>query len=297
MTPEVRWAALGWRHPIWDLVRYYLSLKGTHAQASWLEDLKNTNEMTVGDSAALPIDPSHVKVFFEYLKQREQDFARMYSMLRLEEEAVKYCSDRQIEIEYVKTKSKAHHQSPKAVVALVNWIATRVCKANGTPFDSNPQTRCVWCAQQRLHVSARRIDGAIPALANPTIIWENKEYWGGSGGGSKMSDAVYECNLVGRELREFEEQTKQKVVHIVFVDGSIQWGTRKSDLNRFIDLTNQGLIDHLLAGREIETQLEELLTSLLAAGKKGIPAPVQGREPHQAPSPESPAPPQPPKAT
>src|SRR5207237_4004807 len=104
------------------------------------------------------------------------------------------------------------------------------CAAKGIPFEWNPQSRCVWCAQNRLHVSAKKIDGAIPGLANPLIIWENKEYWGGTGGGSKMSDAVYECNLVGRELREFEGQTGQKVVHIAVVDGFAQWDNRKSDM-------------------------------------------------------------------
>jgi hypothetical protein len=83
-----------------------------------------------------------------------------------------------------------------------------------------------------------------------------------------MSDAVYECNLVGRELREFEEQVQQKVIHIVFVDGLTQWTARKSDLKRFIDLTNQGLIDFLLAGREIETHFEPLLMTLLESQEK-----------------------------
>src|SRR4051795_827736 len=106
MTPEVKWTELGWRHPVWDLVRYYLSLKSPHQATVWLEDLQNTKEMRVGDSAALPIDPRHVQFFFEYLKQREKDFAQTYSMLRTEEAAVKCCHDRSISIEYVRTKRK-----------------------------------------------------------------------------------------------------------------------------------------------------------------------------------------------
>ena len=42
--------------------------------------------------------------------------------------------------------------------------------------------------------------------------------------------SVYECHLVGRELREFEERTKARVTHIVFVDGKTQWSHRRSDL-------------------------------------------------------------------
>jgi|GEM_PF-6487329 len=26
MTPKDKWKALGWRHTVWDLVRFYLSL-------------------------------------------------------------------------------------------------------------------------------------------------------------------------------------------------------------------------------------------------------------------------------
>ena len=130
-------------------------------------------------------------------------------------------------------------------------------------MEANPQRRCVWCVKNGLHVTARNLDGAIPSLANPTIIWEIKEYWGKTKGGSKMSDAVYECNLVGRELREFEERTGISVAHVVFVDGKEQWSARKSDLARFIDLSHQGIIDYLFVGKEIELQWEKTLLRLL----------------------------------
>jgi len=78
-----------------------------------------------------------------------------------------------------------------------------------------------------------------------------------------MSDAVYECNLVGRELREFEERSGAKITHIVFVDGKEQWSHRQSDLRRFIDLFHQGLIDYLFVGREVETDWQKTLSSLI----------------------------------
>lgn len=112
-------------------------------------------------------------------------------------------------------------------------------------------------------MSARNLDGAVPGLLNPTIVWEIKEYWGQTSGGSKMSDAVYECHLVGRELREFEDRTRERVTHIVFIDGKAQWETRKSDVVRFLDLFHQGLIDHLVVGREVETSWAPLLKRLL----------------------------------
>ena len=76
----------------------------------------------------------------------------------------------------------------------------------------------------------------MPSLENPTLVWEIKEYWGKTKGGSKMSDAVYECHLVGLELRMFEEKIGRSIRHAVFVDGKEQWSHRKSDLLRFIEI-------------------------------------------------------------
>jgi hypothetical protein len=275
MTPKDNWKALGWRHTLWDLVRFYLSLSRRKIeQAEWLTQLEKTKKMKVGTSVELPIDPAHVKLFFEYLKERERNEAEVFGSLRTEEQAIKVCKERGFKIKYTNTKNKDHHQSANAVVALVNGIIKQVCGIRGIGFNANPQSRCVWCTQHRLHVTVRNLDGAIPDLANPFVVWEVKEYWGGTQGGSKMSDAVYECNLVGRELREFEEATKLNksagisVIHIVFLDGLTQWTVRRSDLKRFVDLTNQGLIDYLLAGTEIETELEKILSKVLDATKK-----------------------------
>lgn len=258
-----KWVALGWRHPVWDLVRYFLSLRGNKA-SEWLDKLLKTKEMKVGEAESIPLDPQIVDQFFDYLTDRKSAFAVAFGLLRSEEDALKFCADSRITVGKTTTKSLEHHQSSKAVVATVSALVKRVCTKRGLAFDPNPQTRCAWCVKQRLHVTARNMDGAIASVANPTVIWEIKEYWGKTGGGSKMSDAVYECNLVGRELREFEERVETKIYHLVFLDGLTQWGARKSDLKRFIDLTHQGLIDHLVVGKEIETDFPRLLNSLLA---------------------------------
>ncbi len=274
MTPKDKWKQLGWRHTVWNLVRFFRSLQRKKDLVPWLEELLNKKQMKAGGSADFPIDPKHITLFFDYLKEREENGAKVCGNLRTEEQAIKACTDRNLTVEYTKTKNKDHHQSAKAVVSLVNGVVGNVCRARVISFNPNPQSRCVWCTENRLHVTARNLNGAIPSLANPIIVWQIKEYWGSTAGGSKMSDAVYECNLIGRELREFEEGTRTnkstaiKVVHIVFVDGRIQWNARRSDLKRFVDLTNQGLIDYLLVGSEIETELEPILNSVLGASNK-----------------------------
>jgi len=150
------------------------------------------------------------------------------------------------------------------MVAADTGIAAMVCDEKDIALVSRPDRRCLWLSENRLHVTARNLDGAIPSLTNPTVVWEIKEYWGERSGGSKMSDAAYECNLVGRELREFEERALHKrITHIVFVDGRQQWASRQSDLRRMIDLFHQGLVDHLFIGSEVETEWPKSLKALL----------------------------------
>src|SRR5262245_33663031 len=144
MTSHQRWVTLGWRHPIWELVRYYCALgKRKAEQRRWLDELQKTNMMTVGQAANLVIDPAIVKLFCEYLKDRELDYANVFAKLRTEDSAVKACKDRGEAVAYTTTKNQEHHQSPKAVVTLVNHIARKVCGAKGVTFEPNPNSRCV----------------------------------------------------------------------------------------------------------------------------------------------------------
>lgn len=263
MNISEKWRSLGWRHSLWDYVRFYSVVQGQRKelQEKWQEKLRN-NTMEIDSVRSLPVSEEHTNLFFDYLDHRDRDFQTATDLLRTEEEALAYCGLIGAEVTKTRTKSQDHHQSSAAMVAAVSYIAGEYCLANGLRFSKAPQRRCVWLVNNQLHVTARNLDGAIPSLDSPEMIWEIKEYWGQTKGGSKMSDAVYECALVGRELREFEERSgADHVSHVVFLDGETQWSHRQSDLKRFIDLFHQGLIDHLIIGREVETDWEKLLRS------------------------------------
>ena len=260
-----KWQKLGWRHPLWDVIRYYRSLRGGNNQKIFLNQLTKSNSLAV-DNKILPIPADVSKLMFSYLDDIANIYQSIEADLRTEEEALAYCKTLNYKVDTTKTKNKDHHQSSKVMIASVTEIAERVCKDNGLTLDPDPQNRCVWLRHDKLHVTSRNLDGAIPGLANPSVVWETKEYWGKTKGGSKMSDAVYECQLVGRELREYEETTKSPVVHIVFMDGKEQWSHRKSDLRRFIDLSCQGLIDYLIVGRQVESTWEPILRNIFQVG-------------------------------
>ena len=210
MIADKRWTDLGWKHPLWDVVRYYLSLRGTKLPAAFRETLSKDKRILVAGETEFPIAPEVCVLFFEYIDYRVSQFNATFAKLRTEPEALAHCKKLAALVSKVKTQL-AHHQSSSALVASVSAIAKSVCDKLSTEFDIKPQTRCVWCLNNKLHVSVRNLDGVVPGLFNPKVIWEIKEYWGKTSGGSKMSDAVYECHLVGLEVRGFEESAKCKI--------------------------------------------------------------------------------------
>jgi hypothetical protein len=267
MQVNTDWRKFGWRHPVWDMLRFYSVVRTQKREiaAEWRRKLESSAVLEVDESNNLSVSRKHVRLFCQYLDSQEADLATANAVLRDEADAIAFAESVKAKIHIIATQSADHHQSSAAMVAAVSFLAEKVCKSLGLDCDTAPQRRCVWVAKNQLHVTARNLDGAAPGLLFPKVVWETKEYWGKTKCGSKMSDAVYECQLVGRELREFEERTGASVSHVVFVDGRVQWSHRQSDLRRFIDLFHQGLIDYLIVGKEVETEWEPLLTALLQA--------------------------------
>jgi len=259
-------ASLRWQHPFWEMVKFYRGMsRGAKKKREWLRLLKTEHLCSFpgDDTLAIPIDSEISNLLEPYIEASDAQSEKAFDYLRTEEEAIAHCKSLGVSIGKTRTKSTDHHQSSKALVGAVTFIAVEFCSSRRISIDPDPQNRCVWAADNSVHVTARRLDGAIPGLVNPSIVWEIKEYWGKTSGGSKMSDAVYECQLVGRELRNWEEESRVAATHVVFLDGLDQWKSRRSDFVRFTDLVNQGLIDHLLIGREVETQWKKLLDSAL----------------------------------
>ena len=259
-------ASLGWQHPIWEILRVYRGLsRGKKKRHEWrnLLDAQALCSFPGDEVAPVRVDKETSHLLGLYIEASAEQFQEAFGHLRTEEEALAHCDSIGVTVTRTKTQSADHHQSPKALVGGVTMIAVEFCHRNRLSIDPNPQNRCVWTNDDSMHVTARRLDGAIPGLVNPAMVWEIKEYWGKTSGGSKMSDAVYECHLVGRELRNWEAGTGTDVSHVVFLDGVEQWMSRKSDFVRFCDLANQGLIDDLIIGCEVEKEWEELLTAKL----------------------------------
>jgi|GEM_PF-907316 len=258
---------LSWEHEFWSLLRYYRSLRirGKNRQI-WLAELKNNSSLP-DQPSQFPIKPAMITLLEEYITESTALLDLALTRLRSEKEALGFCKKKKFRVGSTKTSNQSHHQSSKALIATVSGIAKQVCQKAKVEVELDPQRRAVWNLKNGLHVSARNLDGAIPSLQSPKAIWEIKEYWGKTKGGSKMSDAVYECHLVGLELRLFEAKSNLHIEHIVFVDGKEQWDCRKSDLLRFIDLYQQGLVDHLIIGKEVEDEWPQLCEKIAKTAK------------------------------
>ena len=257
------WRNLGWEHAVWELVRYFLSIRGKEERQDFVKALGDESAAKIG-TVKLKLESEVSRFLLAYLEFRATLWETRGKALRTESEADAFCVRAFKERpRKTKTKNQDHHQSSKAMVLTTTRLAEGVCSKHGITIDPNPQRRCVWFSEHELHVTARNLDGAIPALLDPILVWEIKEYWGNTSGGSKMSDAVYECALVGRELRDFEKRTGLHVDHAVLLDGRDQWTSRKSDLLRFCDLYYQGLVDALIVGREVETVWQSYVQSVV----------------------------------
>ncbi len=267
---------LGWQHELWEVVRYFRSIGKNEKtlREFWLGHLREKSSLAILDTeknskkckihGSVPLKQETTDLFFKYLADSERQFESLKSCLRTEAEALSFCEKLGFKVENTATRSQDHHQSSQSLVAAVTQISSEIAAKFGFNIDIDPYHRCVWFKERDLHVTARNLDGAIPCLVNPFVVWEIKEYWGKTKGGSKMSDAVYECLLVGRELREYEAKHDSRIYHIVFVDGKEQWEHRVSDFIRFIDLYNQGIIDDLVVGRDVEQRWSEVLHHILS---------------------------------
>ena len=127
MIIDAHWKSLGWRHAVWDLVRYYCSLRGWKKQQQWLDELAGTKQMKVGSSEHLPIDAGDIETLLAYLETRKKKLHLGLAQLRTEDEAVAFCEANKILVGRTVTQNARHHQSSKALVNALAFIAGRAC--------------------------------------------------------------------------------------------------------------------------------------------------------------------------
>ncbi|QQC90594.1 hypothetical protein [Streptomyces alfalfae] len=274
MKREPGFAAARWDDPFWHVVRMLadqsVTKRGKYASAIAPHEI-----ISVLSSVGTPVAGGLISYLKNhdgvldrlsaYWSKRREVADSLLALMRTEEQAkADYAGVSDQVLQSYGVKLEGYHKSSKALVNTVDAIVYRECRKSGVPVDTNPQSRAALVSDEHIWVSPRRLDGAIPGLLNPVAIWEIKEYWGKTGGGSKMSDAIYELHLVGLELRMFEDEFKIHVNHYAIMDGKDQWNSRKSDIRRAVDLLYSGILDELVVGREVLTEWPRIVSECSA---------------------------------
>jgi hypothetical protein len=263
MRREQGFGADRWNDPFWHVVRMLADQISSRSKYS--EEISTSQIIpvlkSVKSSAAdgligyLGEHPENLDMLSRYWAKRREVSEALLSLMRSEEEAkTDYATISDRALESYGVQIEGYHRSSKVLVNTVDAVLYEECSKAKVGVNTSPQSRAAIISNEHIWVSPRRLDGAMPALLNPVALWEIKEYWGVTSGGSKMSDAIYELQLVGVELRTFEDDIGIHVNHYAIMDGKHQWKSRKSDLRRAVDLLYSGLLDELIVGREVLTE-------------------------------------------
>jgi hypothetical protein len=261
-----KWRKLGWRHPLWGLVRYYnvaAEQEQRRRDDDWLPFVQGLRPDESTKLLALPPPPELHRLFVDYGEARQTNLLQVYERLRFPDQAMRFYQKLKLPILQAASRDVRLGIMWTPMLATVNSITRAVCSGRGVRFDPDPQPWRDWFARQDLPVTARHLDGAIAPPNRPPVVWEVKEFWKVGTDASRIGEAVYECDRVGRELREFEERTGLHIAHVVFLDGNLHWIRRLSAVRRLIDLFHQGMIDYLFVGRDIEKSWQVTLTALM----------------------------------
>lgn len=162
-------------------------------------------------------------------------------------------------IEAPNNKQTGDKAKPNYFTGIINTMVAR--KLNSVEFNSNPRSLTTVRENKELvYCLSRWVDGAIPDVINPSVIWEIKEYYYTTTFGSRVADGVYETQLDGYELKELETKLNRKIYHILFIDSRrTWWHIGKSYLCRLFDSMHMGHIDAVIIGRECITDIPKIL--------------------------------------
>ena len=144
MKVNAGWRKLGWRHPVWDMLRFYsvVRAQGKNIAAEWRRKFEGSAVLEVDASNTFPVDPKHVRLFCRYLDQQATDLQTANAVLRDEAAAIAFAEGVKAKIRVIATQSADHHQSSAATVAAVSFLAEKVCKAKGITCETAPSRRC-----------------------------------------------------------------------------------------------------------------------------------------------------------
>lgn len=164
-------------------------------------------------------------------------------------------------------KQKGNKRAEAFLTGLVNIMIE--AHANDHECDYDPRELTTFTKDGKpVRTFARRLDGAFPGPVNPIAVWEIKEYYYTTTFGSRIADGVYETLLDGMEVEELREHTGIDVKHYLMVDAYFTWWKcGKSYLCRMFDMLHMGVVDEILFGREVVSEMPRIVSEWIAQKK------------------------------
>ena len=74
MKADKKWIDLGWRHPLWNIIRLYTPLGQTNAVNEWDYNLKKRGLIEIDNDQKLTLSKNQIDLFYEYIEEREKLF-------------------------------------------------------------------------------------------------------------------------------------------------------------------------------------------------------------------------------
>jgi len=171
-------------------------------------------------------------------------------------------------------KQKGDKKAPAFLTGLVNMLIEQNADGMNCNYDPRELTT-ITHEGAPLRTLARRVDGAFPSAVNPVAVWEIKEYYYTTTGGSRVADGVYETLLDGMELEELRQETGIEVKHYLIVDSKYTWWVcGRSYLCRILDMLHMGYVDEVLFGREVVDRLPSLVQQWVQIARARAQAPL-----------------------
>ena len=98
----------------------------------------------VDEGIVLDVPAEDMRLFIQYIDEREENYRRAATTLRDKDEALAYCERLKLSVKMTSTKLEGWTDSPKALIAAVTNIAKLTCEAKGVSLVEHPHKRCVW---------------------------------------------------------------------------------------------------------------------------------------------------------
>lgn len=270
----------------WKQVRYisqnlgYTS-KGKRGSDSEILAYTKDEILDLFQTSGYQIDDNEAKLLSDYSFARKRSIEDAKSLLMTADEAkeaYRSVSERigweVVPFDPPMNKQTGAKKDVAFLTAIVDLLTFETLSNYVVSFDHDPRSLLEFSdfGGNLVGVSSRRLDGAVPSIANPVIVWEIKEYYYTTTFGSRIADGVYETRLDGLEMAEFYESGASKVEHVLFVDSySVWWEQGKSYFCRLIDMLNEGSVDEIIFGRETLARwpvlLQEVTEKALSEGR------------------------------